>query len=155
MRSSVTTMRRTLHILVAALAVDAFAPPPASVRRRQPLYSKLPKRLRTSDLDAEGRCEEAGIVVKASPGKGFGAFAAKADEDITIADYVGEQLTQAEVDVRYKVEDGLEGQALAEVAAIERYIGHRATIYLGRGRSLRRRRGPGFRELVPLHQPLL
>ena len=97
-------MRRTLHILVAALAVDAFAPPPASVRRRQPLYAEtLPKRLRTSDLDAEGRCDEAGIVVKASPGKGFGAFAARNfDEDITIADYVGEQLTQAEVDVRYK-----------------------------------------------------
>ena len=41
--------------------------------------------------------------MKASPGKGFGAFAARNfDEDITIADYVGEQLTQAEVDVRYK-----------------------------------------------------
>ena len=54
-------------------------------------------------MDAEGRCDEAGIVVKASPGKGFGAFAARNfDEDITIADYVGEQLTQAEVDVRYK-----------------------------------------------------
>ena len=63
-QSSSATMRRTLHILVAGLAVDAFAPTPASVRRRHPLYSKLPKRLRTSDLDAEGRCDEAGIVVK-------------------------------------------------------------------------------------------
>ena len=98
-------MRRTLHIFLAGLAVDAFAPPPATVRRRQPLYAeqRLPKRLRTSDLDDEGRCEEAGIIVKSSPGKGFGAFAARNfDEDITIADYVGEQLTQAEVDVRYK-----------------------------------------------------
>ena len=98
-------MRSTLHLLVAGLAVDAFAPTPSSVRRR-PLSAKseaLPKRLRTSDLDDEGRCDEAGIVVKASPGKGFGAFAARNfDEDITIADYVGEQLTQAEVDVRYK-----------------------------------------------------
>ena len=97
-----TMMRKALPI-VAACCVSAFAPTPSSVRRRQPLYSKLPKRLRTSDLDAEGRCDEAGIIVKASPGKGFGAFAAKDfDEDITVADYVGEQLTQAEVDVRYK-----------------------------------------------------
>ena len=83
-------MRKALPI-VAACCVSAFAPTPSSVRRRQPLYSKLPKRLRTSDLDSEGRCEEAGIIVKSSPGKGFGAFAAKNfDEDITIADYVGE-----------------------------------------------------------------
>ena len=58
-----TTMRKALPI-VAACCVSAFAPTPASVRRRHPLYSKLPKRLRTSDLDAEGRCDEAGIVVK-------------------------------------------------------------------------------------------
>jgi len=56
-------MRKALPI-VAACCVSAFAPTPASVRRRHPLYSKLPKRLRTSDLDAEGRCDEAGIVVK-------------------------------------------------------------------------------------------
>jgi len=101
-------MRKALPIraLVVACCVSAFAPTPPSSVRRRPLSAKseaLPKRLRTSDLDAEGRCDEAGIVVKASPGKGFGAFAARNfDEDITIADYVGEQLTQAEVDVRYK-----------------------------------------------------
>ncbi len=85
-------MRKALPIraLVVACCVSAFAPTPPSSVQRRPLSAKseaLPKRLRTSDLDAEGRCEEAGIVVKASPGKGFGAFAAKAfDEDITIAD---------------------------------------------------------------------
>jgi hypothetical protein len=92
----------TLHLLVAAFTVNAFAPTPATVRRR-PLYGEAPpKRLRTADLDENGRCQAAGIIVKASPGKGFGAFAARAFEaDATVADYVGEQLTQEEKDVRY------------------------------------------------------
>ena len=61
---------------------------------------------RPSDIDGDGLNVEAGVEVKVSEGKGFGAFALRVfEKDCIVGDYIGEELTQREKDARYLKKD--------------------------------------------------
>ncbi|KAJ1463303.1 hypothetical protein M885DRAFT_557014 [Pelagophyceae sp. CCMP2097] len=63
-------------------------------------------RLPTPDLDRDGCNVNAGVAIRESPGKGFGAFATRAfARETVVGDYVGERLSQRDVDGRYKGAD--------------------------------------------------
>jgi len=61
---------------------------------------------RPRDVGADGVVADAGVRVGASPGKGLGAFATRAfTADTVVGDYVGERMSQRDVDARYKRRD--------------------------------------------------
>lgn len=99
-------MARLPCLLLAAAAATASAlvqPVRRAVRSTAHARMAVPSP-RPRDVDADGTVEgDAGVRVTESPGKGYGAFATKAFEAETIVgDYVGERMTQRDVDGRYK-----------------------------------------------------
>jgi len=59
----------------------------------------------TPDVDENGENAEAGIIIKSSPGKGFGAFATRTiQEETEVGEYVGEIVTSKQVATRYEAE---------------------------------------------------
>jgi hypothetical protein len=89
-------------LLVTSHAVAFSARVQSTARRRVAVFSSATVPVFTSDLDAEGLNADAGVAIKPSPGKGFGAFATRSfEKEEIVGDYVGEKLTLREKDARY------------------------------------------------------
>ena len=102
-------MRRRVRRAVAALLllplVGSFTASPRFVGRGVRRSSLILASAFTPDVDENGENAEAGIIIKSSPGKGFGAFATRTiQEETEVGEYVGEIVTSKQVATRYEAE---------------------------------------------------
>ena len=98
-------LRRALAALLLLPLVGSFTASPRFVSRGVRRSALIHASAFTPDVDENGENAEAGIIIKSSPGKGFGAFATRTiQEETEVSEYVGEIVTSKQVATWYEAE---------------------------------------------------
>ena len=98
-------LRRAVAALLLLPLVGSFTASPRFVSPTLRRSALIVASAFTPDVDENGENAEAGIIIKSSPGKGFGAFATRTiQEETEVGEYVGEIVTSKQVATRYEAE---------------------------------------------------